>query len=235
MLSFDARSVSELLDRLGTIDIAVPLRTEGRTTEDCERWSICRFLSTYVETNLLGYPLKVEKRERPDFLLSLPSTQVGIEITEAVPPDGAWTDARRETLNYDNLVFLQRFRPGEPKRSRAEIDAIASGSNGGDGWAGDAPERDWADAMLHIAHDKAATFAKPGYEHFENNWLLIYDNWPLPAVDDPKAASYLAQRITNLGTPLPFDRIFVECEHFIWQFGNFSCVSAPIRDLWADS
>lgn len=235
MLSFDARCVSELLHRLCTIDIAVPLRTEGRTTEDCERWSICRFLSTYAETNLLGYPLKVEKRERPDFLLSLPSTQVGIEITEAVPPGWAWTAARGEKQNYDNAVFLQRFTPGEPKRSRAEIDAIASGSSRGDGWAGDAPEREWADAMLHFAHDKAAKFAKPGYEHFENNWLLIYDHWPLPAVDDPKAASYLAQRISRLETRLPFDRIFVECEHSIWQFGNSSFVSARIRDLWADS
>jgi hypothetical protein len=124
VLSIDARSISELVDGLRAIDITVPLRTEGRTTEHCERWSICRFLSTYAGTNLLGYPLKIEKRERPDFLLSLPSRRVGIEITEAVPPDWAWADARREKLNYDKLVFLQRFRPGEPQKSRGEIDAL---------------------------------------------------------------------------------------------------------------
>lgn len=235
VLNIDARSASDLVDRLRAIDIAVPLRTEGRTTEQCERWSICRFLSTYAETDLLGYPLQIEKCERPDFLLSLPSRQVGIEITEAVPADWAWADARREKLNYDKLVFLQRFRPGEPQRSREEIDAIARGASRGDGWAGDAPEREWADVMLHFAHDKAATFVKPGYKQFKNNWLLIYDNWPLPAVDDPKAASYLAQRIASLDMPLPFDRIFVECEHSIWQFQTSSCVPAPIRDLWADS
>lgn len=235
VLNIVASSVSELVDRLRAINIAVSPRTVGRTTEQCERWSICRFLSTYAETGLLEYPLKIAKRERPDFLLTLPSRRVGVEITEAVPPDWARADARREKLNLENLVFLHRFRPGEPRRSRGEIDAIARGASRGEGWAGDAPEREWADAMLHFAHDKAATFAKPGYEQFENNWLLIYDNWPLPAVDYPKAASYLAQQIVSLRTPLSFDRIFVVCEHSIWQFGDSSCVPSPIRDLWANS
>ena len=235
VLNIDAESVSDLGCRLCAIDITVSLRTEGRTTEQCERWSICRLLSTFAETDLLAYPLKIEKRERPDFLLSLPSRQVGIEITEAVPPDWAWANARSEKLSYEEMVFLQRFKPGEPQRSRDEIEAIARGASRGGGWEGDSPEIEWADAMLHFAHDKAATFAKPGYEHFESNWLLIYDNWPLPAVDDSKAAFYLAQRTATHDSPLPFDRIFVECEHSIWSFGGSSYVSAPIQDLWANS
>lgn len=85
MLNINANSVRDLIDMLRNIDISVPLRTKGQTTEQCERWSICRFLSTYAETNLLEFPLEVVKRERPDFLLSLPSRQVGLEITEAIP------------------------------------------------------------------------------------------------------------------------------------------------------
>jgi len=114
VLNIDAESVSDLVSRLCAIDITVSLRTEGRTTEQCERWLICRLLSTFAETDSLAYPLKTEKPERPDFLLSLPSRQVGIEITEAVPPDWAWANAS-EKLSYENMVFLQRFKPGKPQ------------------------------------------------------------------------------------------------------------------------
>jgi hypothetical protein len=235
MVNLTATSADDLLCRVGAIDIAVPPRTKGRTTEQCERWSICRFLSTYAETDLLQYPLQIEKRERPDFLLSLPSSSIGIEMTEAVPPDWAWADARREKLSYEKLVFLQRFRPAEPRRSKQEIDDIARGASRGDGWAGDAPEREWADAMLHFADEKTDKFQKPGYEQFKTNWLLIYDNWPLPAVQDQKAAAFLAQRLASLDMPLPFDSIFVECENSIWQFRASGYVPQPIRDLWTDS
>jgi hypothetical protein len=235
VVNLTAGSAVDLLRKLKGIGIAVPLRTEGRTTEQCERWSICRFLATYAETTLLQYPLQIEKRERPDFLLSLPSSRIGIEITEAVPPDWAWADTRREELNYNKLIFLERFHPGEPQRSKQEIDNIARGANPGDGWAGDAPEREWAEVMVHFAQRKAEKFLKPGYEQFEKNWLLIYDNWPLPAVQDQKAALYFVQRLASLDTPLPFDRIFVECEHSIWQFEAPAYRPRAIRDLWKDS
>ena len=232
MLNFSAQSVTELLEQLGAIDIAVPLRTEGRTTEHCERWSICRFLATYAATNLLSYPLRLEKRERPDFLLQLPSGDVGIELTEAVPPGWAWADARREKLNYDNLVFLDRFRPGEAQRSKDEIDTIARGDTWGAGWVGDAPEKEWAEVMAYFSLRKAKVLAKPGYERFGTDWLLIYDNWPLPAVNEPKAAAYFAERLRALEAPLPFERIFVECGHAIWQFESPEHTRQPIVDIW---
>lgn len=232
MLNLSAISAAELLRQLSAIDISVPLRAEGRTTEHCERWSICRFLATYAETALINYPLHLEKRERPDFLLRLPSTDIGIEITEAVPPDWAWADARREKLNYDNLIFLHRFRPGESQRSKKEIDEIACGATWGSGWAGDEPEREWADVMIHFSLQKAETFAKPGFDRFLGNWLFIYDNWPLPAVDAPKAASSFMERLCAQKAPLPFERIFVECKKSFWQFHVPKYEPQPLRDVW---
>jgi len=176
--------------------------------------------------------MRVEKRERPDFLLSLPTGRVGVEVTEAVPPDWAWANARREKLDYSNLIFLHRFRPGEPQLSSKEIDAIARSADPGDGWAGDTPEREWAEVMLHFSMQKADKLSKPGYEQFEINWLLIYDNWPLPAVDDPKAAAYFMRLLSELDVLLPFERVFVECEKFIWQFQVPTYAPQRIRELW---
>ena len=228
MITLVANCAADLLAQLSAIDIRVASRAERRTTEQCERWSICRFLSSYAETELIRYPMRIEKRERPDFLLTLPSTAIGIEVTEVVPPDWARANARRETLDSDDLIFLHRFRPGELRRSSQEIDAIACSIDPGDGWAGDAPEKEWADAMLYFPSQKAKKLAKPGYERFAANWLLIYDNWPLPAVEDAKAATYFVQRLSTLDAPLPFDRVFIECEHFIWQFEANACAEQPI-------
>lgn len=131
-------------------------------------------------------------------------------------------------------MFLQRFRPGEPQRSAEEIDKMARGADAGDGWAGDAPEREWAEAMLHFAMRKAENLSKPGYERFEVNWLLVYDNWPLPAVEESTAAAYFVQRLSAMGAKLPFDRMFVECEHSIWQFQAPAYAPRRIRELWKD-
>jgi hypothetical protein len=232
MVSLAANAYNDLLAKLRAIEITVPTRNQGRTTGQCERWSICRFLATYAETKLIQYPMRVEKRERPDFLLSLPSTRIGIEVTEAVPRDWAWANARRGGLIDSNFIFLQCFHPGESQRSQREIDNIARGANRGDGWVGDAPEKEWAKVMVHFSLQKANKFLKSGYERFDVNWLLIYDNWPLPAVEDLKAAGYFVQRLGNLDTPLPFDSIFVERKNSIWHFKVPAYGRQPIRDLW---
>lgn len=232
MTSLLARSAAELLQQLETIDISVPPRGEGRTKEHTEQWSICRFLAAHAETPLIEYPLRLEKRERPDFLLQLPSRNIGIEVTEAVPPGWAWADARRERLNHDSVVFLHHFKPGEAQRSSEEIDAIVRGESWGAPWVGDAPERQWAEVMAHFASQKAAVLAKPGYERFSADWLLIYDNWPLPAVKEPKAAAHFAARLAAMERRPPFERIFVECNKAIWQFGP-QCASRPIPALWS--
>ncbi|MBM4273597.1 MAG: hypothetical protein FJ134_03920 [Deltaproteobacteria bacterium] len=232
MINIAANSAIDLLAKLKAIEINVPPRKKGRNTEHCERWSICRFLATYAETNLIQYPMRVEKREKPDFLISLPSTRIGIEVTEAVPPDWAWANARRENFIGSNLIFLQSFQPGGPRMSKMEVDNIASGANRGDGWVGDAPEKEWAEAMAYFSLQKADKFLKSEYERFDVNWLLIYDNWPLPAVEYLTGADYFLQWLGTLDTPLPFDSLFVECADSILHFKVPSYAPQPIRDLW---
>jgi hypothetical protein len=159
---------------------------------------------------------------------------VGIELTEAVPPDWAWASAHRERENYDKAVSLQRFRPGEPRRSVAEIDSIARGAHFGDIWEGDAPEGEWAEVMTHFSLQKSERFSTPGFKRFESNWLLIYKNWPLPAVDEPEAAAHFSRRLCSLEEPLPFDRVFVECFRSIWQFRGTEHSAQALRDLWGN-
>ena len=233
-MNIDCGSADKLLEILAGIDITVPPRTE-RTTEQVERWSTARFLSTYARSTLLSYPLQVTRRDRPDILIEMPERKAGIEITEAVPTNWAKTSALHEDREYDTLMFIPRCKPGEPTRPTEELDRIARGEDMGVPWAGDSPERDWADAMFHFTEMKAVKFSKPGFIAFDKNWLLIYDNWPAPAVDERKAADYFLAKLANRGGTQPFDAIFVEGNKQFWRFENEQVHEAPINDVWKDS
>ena len=72
MLNIISENSHNFLIRLSSIDTSVPPKPpieKGRTTEDCERRSICHLLSTLTKYEALQYPIKVIKRERPDFCL----------------------------------------------------------------------------------------------------------------------------------------------------------------------
>jgi hypothetical protein len=108
---------------------------------------------------------------------------------------------------------------------------MARGKVRSDGWAGDSPEREWATAMLHTFTRKIEVAGKPGFQLFDRNWVLIYDNWPLPSVEDPKAAAYLTQQLGTASLS-PFDAFFVETEKQIWCFTADGNGSLPIPELW---
>lgn len=216
---------------LAAMDITVPPRLE-RTTEQVERWSAARFLSSYARSGLLSYPLRAIGRDRPDLLIEMPEINAGMEITEAVPANWAKTSALHQAREYDTLMFIPRCRPGEPAKPTAELDLIARGEDAGVPWVGDSPEQDWADAMLHFTEIKAAKFSKPGFAAFDKNWLLIYDNWPAPGVNERKAANYFLSRLGARRGTKPFDAIFVEGSKHFWQFENERVVDVPINDLW---
>jgi hypothetical protein len=232
MEPLNADSPSDLLRQLATIDITVPPRAQGRTKEHCERWSICRFLSSFADSTLMQYPLRVDPGDRPDCLLTMRKIRVGIEITEAVSTDLAKADALQEHRGYDVVRFFQRVVPEDQSRSRQEIGKIAKGENIGEGWCGDSVELDWADVMTYFSLSKAERFSQAGFRKFDINWLLIYDNWELPALDEPKAASFFQAQLLTLNPSLPFDRIFIECQKNIWQFSLPHYSGSAVNDIW---
>lgn len=232
MEPISAHSPSDLLRQLATIDISVPPRAHGRTKEHCERWSTCRFLSTFADSALLQYPLRADPGDRPDFLLTMRTIRVGIEVTEAVSTELAKADALQEHRSYDVVRFFERMVPGEKSRSRKEIEKIAKGENRGEGWSGDSVERDWADVMTYFSLSKAERFSRAGFRKFDMNWLLIYDNWELPALNEQKAAVLFQSQLLKLTPSLPFDKIFVECAKNIWQFSLPQFSGSAINDVW---
>ena len=215
-----AFSDSELLRVLGEIDISVPRRSEGRTKEHTERYAVAHLLSALVGKDRISYPLCLIQRERPDFLLTLCAEQIGIEHTEAVPQNEAHRTVLREKENGPDVYFISHHQRGEPKKFAKELIEEIEANQAGAGWAGDSVEREWADAMFHFIEQKVATLLKKGFERFEQDWLLIYDNWSLPALDRHKAAFFLQKLVNESEVPHEFARIYIITGQYLCEVAS---------------
>ena len=219
MKPFDAVSPVDLQRKLRTYDIRVPPRGQGRTTRHTETWVTCRFLATIAGTELLYFPLRIEPGDRPDLVLSPPTGQIGVELTEAISTNQAQVDAMAERDDSSGFRFLPRYRVSDPPLPRAEIGALARGEARTLPRMGDSVERDWVDAMLHNIGRKAATLLKPGFAEYPTIWLLVYDNWqPVSALDERIATERLNRTLTKSVWSNPFHKVFVLRPRSVWGF-----------------
>lgn len=229
-------SKDELEVALRAIDIAVPPRTKGRTTEDCERWSICRLLSTLNDGSVLSFPLRVTKRDKPDFQVCLGQKAWGIEVTEAIPSDYAKASALAEKENPNALIDISLFKFGKAK-SLEEIRRIINQVKlTGDGWAGDTAERELAKAIRSVVESKIKKLRALTFDKYPQNILMIYDNMPLPHCDHDIIALHCADQLKDYWyEQLVFDVIYVESRDTIFQITSNGVRKLKINDIWDDA
>ncbi|WP_143492129.1 hypothetical protein [Pseudomonas sp. B28(2017)] len=212
-----AASPEELIAKLSMLDIDVPLRSEGRTTEHVERYGLAYFLSSIPHEKLL-FPLSVTHNDKPDFVIDCSSFSIGIEHIEAVSQNAAMSSFIRESGVGKGIYFIPHAAPGERvkkgKKLRQEIEADECGS----GWVGDAPEREWAEAMLYFVNKKVPIVTATEFKRYEANWLLIYDNWQLPTVKPHVAANFLEDLLRRSKAFETFDSIFIISHEYLHEF-----------------
>jgi len=181
----------------------------------------------------ISYPLCLTKRERPDFLLTLDTKQIGIEHTEAVSQNEAHETVLREKGEGPDVYFISHHHPGEPKKTAKELKEEIEANDDGKAWCGDSVEREWAEAMFHFIEKKVATLLKDGFERFEKDWLLIYDNWSLPALDRHKAAPFLLNLVTENKVLHEFDPIYIITGQYLCEVASTGIQFYDINDLWS--
>ena len=208
-------SDADLIEKLREINIAVPRRTEGRTTEDVERSSIVRLLLTYTNENRLEYPLSLVHSDAPDFHLQSGQHSIGIECTESIPEQLAWAQSIFEQEFPDGFFEPEFFRWGSPKRTREDIIEILTKSQNklhGAGWIGNSVERDWSKWMSECVVAKTEKLNTSKFEAFDQNHLLVYDNLPQASIDLNLATKLLLDELNILwrNDVLHFNRILIE-------------------------
>ena len=194
-----------------------------------------RLLATLAETDQLSFPLQIEHREKPDFALHLPQGTVGVECVEAVSEEWAQILAIRERDFPDAMIFLPMLKPGEKKFSLEERVAIAKGETAGPPWVGKMAERQWAEAHAHFIAQKTKKLRNGNYSDFEQNWLLIQDDWAVPSLREAarqEAGELCAAAIRPFLTPPSFARIFVTSSSWLVRLAPGPVEVRAVTELW---
>ncbi len=227
-------NIDELFAALRSIDISVPLRTEGRTTHHAEIWTICRLLSTLAQAQRLSFPVSLCHRDRPDFLVAAGATQIGVEVTEAISEQYAEYSALAEHEFPDALLEPGHFRRDAQKLSVKEMRKLLRKTQlSAKPWMGDKPEREWALFIQSVVDAKLTKLTNPEFEKFDLNWLSIYDNLRLPNIHLEKGIHFLLPLLQERWSRRPsFDTIYIEHGPFIAEISAAESNHFALQDLW---
>ena len=83
-----------------------------------------------------------------------------------------------------------------------------------------------------IDKGKIETLEKEGFEKFKQNWLLIYDNWSLPALDREKAAQFLLPKLIESDSFDSFGRVYIITGNLVCEFSITGIVQHQTNELW---
>lgn len=148
--------------------------------------------------------------------------EIGIEHMEAVPENHVRESIYRQQGIGPTVHILKKHQPGEVSRSNDSILTDIIQDKAGAPWVGNEVEIEWAKVMLHCIDAKNAALNKSGFTKFTENWLLIYNKWPLPGVHYDEAISLLANSIQNRSAASEYNRVFILDSRFLCEIGIFT-------------
>jgi len=208
----------------------VPARTKGREKEDCEWWLICRLLSTLSSNCMLTFPLRLTKRESPDFEIDFGQTAWGIEVTEAIIEDEARADALAEKENLNAIIDPSLFRFGEKKDLDEIREIINQEKLTGEGWSGSQERIEVAQAIQSVIISKTRKLRNQHFDKYPLNCLLIYEN--ISFDDFTLIAEHSVRLLKDYWSQgLIFDVIYIESGDSIFLFASGGIQKFKIKDV----
>jgi hypothetical protein len=180
------------------------------------------------------FPVSVTHRDRPDFLIQDASTKIGVEVTEAIPEQYAAYCALAEREFPGVLRELAHFRWGSPERTVEQMRALLRQDQlSSAGWEGDDPEREWALFIRSAVDTKLTKLARADFMKFDQNWLSIYDNLPMPNINLAEAIGLLLPLLEDRWSGRSsFDTLFVEHGPVIARITTKGSDHLVLKDLW---
>ncbi len=209
----------ELQSRLASINVKVPARAAGRKKEHVEIYAIVRLLGT-LPRKPSDFPLRLTKRERPDFLVQCGVRMIGVEHTEAISENAAKEAFLRSKGHGPDVYFVRQASVDEPRKSSKQLITEIEADRSGPAWVGDSVEREWAAAMAHFIAQKVASTNGAGFDLFEENWLLVYDNWIAPGLEREKGLMLLRTELQAIDPWQVFSRIFTLDENVLLEISS---------------
>ena len=167
-------------------------RANGRRHYHEERYSLGLYLLALAEHEQLTYPLRIEQKESPDFMLTWPSGELtGLEVTRATEQ---WV---QRAMTASEKEYWRRAATTAASGEEPEPVCIPLSQAG---WVGDEAELEWCSIIRSAIEQKLVKL--PNFRSAPRHDLLIYDDTPLPAVDRRRvlaAISPWARRLNEKG------------------------------------
>jgi len=233
MKDIKADNSAELLTILKNVDISVPPRGEGRTTEHCETWSICQLLATLTKHDRIGFPMQLTKRERPDFLLKTGDRYVGIEVTEAINEEYAKATTLPQANEDGAIIDPSLFKRGTPPTKLRDLRSIVSRKKlTGPGWEGNSVESEYADTIFDVITSKTEMLRQQNFDKFTENWLTIYCNITLPGLELDEANLFFTRKAVDYWSEGGFSEVFVEKRESVISYSRDRTEVMRLEDLW---
>jgi len=208
------------MNMLNSIDTAVQARHEKNSVARKNQAEIFTIVNALKLGQELPIPLPawVIHSDRPDVVIYSAKTRIGVEIVEAVSETTAAMDCERARLpNAPEFHWAMKQLPGEKKKAAEEIRKLVFSDAPGDGFVGTGAD-EWAAAIAHFVRRKIGTASKPGFQRFEQNWLLVYDNWREPTRDVEKANATLQNLLNDMTAFCTFDLVLVLDDEHLYVF-----------------
>lgn len=213
----NARELKAALRKASPI---VPRRGFGRTKDHTEPWIMAHLLGTLADARQLEYPIRISRRDAPDYCITCNETRIGLEITEAISKHYAHyaAIAARDYPCASMEPSLFRFGMNLPSTPVLR-NRLASGTTRSPGWTGEEPETEWALYIRRAIAVKVKKLASPTFDVYPENWLAIYANLPLFAVQIEAAAAKLEPQLSDIWSRRPsFQQVFAQEGETIVKF-----------------
>jgi len=87
--------------------------------------------------------------------------------------------------------------------------------------------------MESIVHTKLKKLKRPDFTKYDENWLVIYNNLPIPNVHLQRATHRLIPKIAGMWNDNPsFERIYIEHGPVILEIQEHSTTHLVLEELW---
>ena len=189
--------LNQLIRGIERLAVRVPPRDQGRTNDHCERWQIHHLMQALRYVGYLRVPVRLYKRESPDFRLETANLVIGLETTEAINPDYVRAQMHPASHADRSVIDPSLYKWGETGRTARRIhDEVRRTRLSGPGWAGDSVEREFAQSIAEVVDSKHSKLSS-NYGRFDRDCLLVYHNQPTPCIDIGKAIGLAADRLAG--------------------------------------
>jgi hypothetical protein len=117
--------------------------------------------------------------------MRLPNNDIGIEFTKATSEMQAAIDDQAKHMGKSVLLFTDLFQRNMPKlNAEQKREIIENPPPGGPGWGDSRGVPEWVAWIVDSIEKKTVAYSKSNFKKFKENWLLVYDNVPVPFARD---------------------------------------------------